>query len=103
MGKGEDLLLWLGIKMPDLVAGFAGGVVNAFVFSRSSPMAVAGSVVVGGLTANYLGEAATHYLPISVGAASFIMGLGGMAFCQGLVESLRRWRPPLPRGGSNGH
>lgn len=37
MSDEAGLLVQLGVKMPDLIAGFAGGVVNAFVFKRSDP------------------------------------------------------------------
>jgi hypothetical protein len=66
-------------------------------------MAVVGSIVVGGLTANYLGEAASHYIGTSVGASSFVMGLCGMAVCQGLFESVKKWRPVPPGGGGDAH
>lgn len=52
----DDLFSILGIHLKDLVAGFAGGVANAFVFKKSKPWAIIGSIVVGGLAANYLGE-----------------------------------------------
>jgi hypothetical protein len=95
-----DWLHDIGIRVPDLLAGLAGGVVNAFVFQRSSPWAIVGSVVVGALTANYLGEPAARMIGggISGGAAAFIVGLGGMALCQGLVEAIKRWRPVSPGG-----
>lgn len=95
-----DWLLELGIKVPDLVAGFAGGVVNAFVFKRSRPWAIVGSVVVGALTANYVGEPLSKFLGMGGGTGAFIAGLAGMALCQGLVDAARRWRPGPP--GANG-
>lgn len=89
----KQFLLELGIKIPDLIAGFAGGVVHAFVFQRQNPLEVIGSVVVGALTANYLGETAGRLIGASDGAAAFIVGLGGMAICQGLFQAAQRWRP----------
>lgn len=83
----------LGIKGPDVIAGFAGGVVNAFVFKRSAPIAIIGSVVVGTLTANYLGAAVAEYLHVSNGSAAFLVGVSGMAFVQGLIETMKNWRP----------
>jgi hypothetical protein len=88
----KEWLLDLGIKLPDLLAGFAGGLVNAFVFKRSNPIAILGSVVVGALTANYLGEPAARVVGLSVGPASFIVGLAGMGICQGIVEAAKRYR-----------
>ena len=87
------LLIQLGVKMPDLVAGFAGGVVNAFVFRRADPVSIIGSMIVGALTANYLSESVGHYLGTAAGASAFIVGLAGMAICQGIVEAAKSWRP----------
>lgn len=89
-------LITLGIKLPDLFAGFAGGVVNAFVFRRADPWSVVGSMVVGAFTANYLGETASHVLMLSSGASAFIVGIAGMAICQGLVAAAHNWRPTVP-------
>lgn len=88
-----DLLKELGIRISDVMAGFAGGVVNAFVFKRANPVAIIGSIVVGALTANYLGEVATRYVPgVSNNASAFIVGLCAMGICQGLVETVARWK-----------
>lgn len=87
----------IGVKMPDLIAGFAGGVVNAFVFKRSDPASIVGSMIVGALTANYLSDSFAAFLNrfvgTSAGAAAFIVGLAGMAICQGIVEAAKNWRP----------
>lgn len=87
----------IGIKIPDLIAGFAGGVVNAFVFKRSDPTSIVASMVVGAFTANYLSGTIASYLNrwvgTSDGAAAFIVGLAGMAICQGIAEAAKSWRP----------
>jgi hypothetical protein len=100
----KSSLLELGIKLPDLIAGFAGGVVNAFVFNRAAPWAVIGSILVGGFTANYLGEPVARMIGMSLGASSFVVGLGGMALCQALVETMKSRVPLLfsNKGGSDG-
>jgi hypothetical protein len=87
-----------GIKVPDLIAGFAGGIVNSFVFNRTNPTAVIGSMVVGALTANYLGEPASRVIGTGPGATAFIVGLAGMAICQGIVAAAKRYRPPIAEG-----
>lgn len=89
----DDFLRELGINVPNLIAGLSGGIVNAFVFKRSDPWSVIGSVVVGALTANYLSGPIGSYLGTGGGAASFIVGLAGMAICQGIVEAAKSWRP----------
>lgn len=98
----KDALLEFGIRLPDLIAGFSGGVVNAFVFKRSGALAVIGSVVVGAFTANYLGAPAAKMIGASDGAAAFIVGLAGMAICQTIVDAVKRWKPNFGNGGHNG-
>ena len=83
----NDFLSMLGIHLQDLVAGFAGGVDNAFVFKKSKPWAIIGSIVVGAFAANYLGSVVGKVLGTSAGTSAFIIGLAGMAICQGIVES----------------
>jgi hypothetical protein len=92
------LLIYIGVKLPDLVAGFAGGLVNAFVFRRADPVSIVGSMIVGAFTANYLAESVAHYLGTSGGASAFIVGLAGMAICQGIVEAAKSWRPFQSQG-----
>lgn len=89
----DSVLRELGLKIPDIIAGFFGGVVNALVFRRSDPWAIVGSVVVGALTANYLTTTVAGYLGANAGAAGFVVGLAGMAICQGIVASAKTWRP----------
>lgn len=89
----REILLELGVKAPDLVAGFAGGIVNAVVFRRVNPTAIVGSVLVGMFTANYLGSAVAVYIHTSDSTASFLVGVGGMAFVQSIVEAMKSWRP----------
>lgn len=83
----DDFFAIIGIHLKDLVAGFAGGVVNAFVFKKSNPWAIIGSIVVGGLAANYLGSTVAKIIGTSDGFSAFVVGLAGMAICQGIVES----------------
>jgi uncharacterized membrane protein YeaQ/YmgE (transglycosylase-associated protein family) len=94
----NEFWAWIGIKVPDLIAGLAGGIVNAFVFKKSNPMAIIGSIIVGALTANYLSEPATQYTGTSPGASAFIVGLCGMAICQVIAELVSKWRPSSPKG-----
>jgi len=86
-----DFLTTIGINLQDLVAGFAGGVANAFVFKKSKPWAIIGSIVVGGFAANYLGSTVSKLIGTSAGTSAFIVGLAGMAICQGIVESAASW------------
>lgn len=103
MGMPNDFLVTLGVNVQDLLAGLSGGIVNAFVFKRSDPWSIIGSVVVGSLTANYLSGPVGRYTGTSGGAAAFIVGLAGMAICQGIVQAARSWKPFIkePTDGSN--
>ena len=95
----SDILAEIGIRAQDIVAGLAGGVVNAFVFQRSNPAAIVGSVVVGSLTAAYLTEPASRFFGTTGGATAFLVGLCAMAICQAVVAAASKWRPG---GGSGG-
>ena len=101
MADDPNILVQLGIKTPDLVAGFAGGVVNSFVFKRADAWSVIGSMIVGALTANYLSEPVGRIVGTSGGAAAFIVGLAGMAICQGIVEAAKSWRPFGSKGSAD--
>jgi hypothetical protein len=96
---GPSFLEWLGLRVPDLIAGFAGGVVNSFVFRRGEPVAVVGSVITGAFTANYLGEPAARILSLSEGAASFLVGVIAMALVQGAVSAAQNYRFNVPGPG----
>lgn len=93
MADDPSLLVHLGIKVPDLVAGFGGGVVNAIVFKRSDPVSIVSSMVVGAVTANYLAEPFARYLGTGQNVGGFLVGLAGMIICQGIVEGAKSWRP----------
>lgn len=89
----HELLIWLGIKVPDLIAGFLGGVVNAFVFQRQGVVPVIGSMIVGAITANYMASTVGKVFMLSDGPAGFVTGLCGMAICQGVFAVISKWRP----------
>lgn len=93
----DELMAYVGVKIPDLVAGAGGGVVKALVFQRDHPLETIISGIVGGLTANYLGETAfskaqNWNLDIGRGAACFVVGLTAMVICQTLMDLAKRWR-----------
>jgi hypothetical protein len=101
MADDPGLLVQFGVRTADLLAGLAGGIVNAFVFKRSDPYSIIGSMVVGALTANYLSDPVAKYLGTGAGASAFIVGLAGMAICQGIVEAAKSWKPFQNRGGAD--
>lgn len=97
--QDPGFLLNIGLRIPDLVAGFFGGVVNAVVMKRSDPWSVLGSMVVGALTANYLTEPFGHYFSTGPGTTGFLVGVAGMAIVQGIIEAAKGWRPFGSRNG----
>lgn len=92
MANDPSFLHELGVRIPDLIAGLSGGIVNAFVFKRSDPWSIIGSVVVGALTANYLSPIIGAYIGTVGPGSAFVVGLAGMAICQGIVETAKNWR-----------
>lgn len=83
----------VNLSLANIVAGFFGGVVNAFVLKRSDPYSIIGSVIVGALVANYLGGVAAKWTGTTEHVAAFLIGMGGMGLVQGLIEGIKRWRP----------
>jgi predicted MFS family arabinose efflux permease len=82
----------LGLNALRLTAGFAGGVVHALIFKQKEAGAVVGSILTGTLTANYLGDAAAHYIGtwIGAGGSAFVVGVTAMAICQQMITVVRR-------------
>jgi hypothetical protein len=58
-------------------------------------------MLVGSLTANYLGEYGAKYVGTSEGASSFLVGLCGMIICQLIVAAAAKWTPPFLRTGND--
>jgi ABC-type xylose transport system permease subunit len=88
----DDFFTALGLHLQDLMAGFAGGVTNSFIFKKSNPWAIVGSIVVGMFAANYLGSSVGKLLGTTASTSAFIVGLAGMAVCQGIAESAASWK-----------
>lgn len=88
-----DWLTWLGIKIPDLVAGMFGGIVKALVFQREGPVKTVVSAVVGAITANYLGTLIAEQLgwEKAIGAVCFAVGITSMVVCQFIIDKANRF------------
>lgn len=82
----NDFLVWLGIKIPDVIAGICGGVVKALVFHRDKPGETVFSGLVGGLMANYLGEGIADKIGFGRGATCFAVGIAAMVLCQVIID-----------------
>ena len=85
----DDFWNGLGIDVVKLLAGFAGGTVAALTVSRNEPWQLLIRVIVGGLTANYLGAPAETYVSEHIydlgHGTSFLLGVIGMIVCQGVL------------------
>lgn len=79
-----------GLKVPDLVAGASGGIVNSFMYSRSSPWAIIGAIAVGALTSNYCTDTAVKFTGTNQGLTGFALGIGGMFVCKKLMELVQQ-------------
>ncbi len=79
---------WLGFDLQNTVAGLAGGIVIAFALDKSDPWDIIGSIVSGGLTANYVVgwtvPGTTHV------ATAFFVGVVAMPLCQSWVVAIQR-------------
>lgn len=95
----REFFIELGIKLPDVVSGFLGGVVNAFIMRDSRPWSVIASVLTGAIAANYLVEPVARYLSLTHGPTGFLIGLTAMVLCQGALSAARKWRPFTTNGG----
>lgn len=96
----------LGIKLYHVAAGLAGGMVRAIVRPGTSLWQGLGACVVGALTAAYITPVAAPWAQdyfgseaVGIeGATGFVLGLAGMAFCEGILRYARQrltgWRPP---------
>jgi zinc transporter ZupT len=103
MSDGDGgFLVQLGINVHDMIAGFAGGTVNALVLKQSDPWSIIASMVAGALTANYMTDPVSRYLGTSAGTSGFIVGVTSMALVQGLIAAARSWKPVGPGGGGSG-
>lgn len=95
----EDLgvLASLGIRVSSLFAGFAGGLVGAWADEKAGLGTWVAYAVCGGLTANYLGVEAMHFLPswVTEGGAGFIVGASALLIVRTVKGALNSWRPQL--------
>ena len=99
-----DFLEKYGLHALDLIAGLLGGLTAAVVVRQSNPWQIIGSVLVGAITANYLGG----YVDILTGptitreAGDFVVGLSAMVLCQKILDYVQKFELPWGRKNGNG-
>jgi hypothetical protein len=90
----EAALIDLNIQY--LVAGFAGGIVHAFMVRKATAWEVIGYIVVGGLTANFFVPQLLRVISLfnqAPGLAAFIVGIGGFHICRRADKWVGTWNP----------
>lgn len=76
-------LSFLDINIQYLVAGFAGGIVHAFLVRKAGPWEIIGYIVVGGLAANFFTPQVLKILTqMPAGLLAFMVGMGGFRICR---------------------
>ncbi len=89
---GSDFLS-LGLHLDLIIAGFSGGICGAYVSRKAKPLDIIGSIVVGGLTANYLSATISNFLGTVILVPAFAIGLAGMPICAKIISSVELWTP----------
>lgn len=103
MPDDPGLLAQIGIRVPALFAGLAGGIVGAWADQKAGLATWAGAIVCGGLTANWFAEPATRVIPglsaTNEGLAGFIVGACAYGIIKTIKIAVSAWSPKL--GGGN--
>ena len=91
----HGILAQLGIKVPNMFAGAAGGLVGAMVSRKAGIATFLSYFFSGALTSNFLAKPALHVMPdwVGEGGAGFIIGLGAMTICALLIGAINKWNP----------
>lgn len=90
---------FLGLNLRDIAIGIQGAFSGIFVLRRTTLKDVMGTVIVGCLTANYVGPALSgyfnleHYHDVIV----YLSGLGGWSICLGALKWFDLYSKPYER------
>ena len=98
----KDLAIY-GLHLIDLIAGFLGGLTAAVVMRQSNPWNIIGSIIVGAITANYLGAYVDTWTGAGITreAGDFVIGLTAMVVCQKILDSVQKWKFPWSKDNGN--
>jgi len=94
----KDFLLEMGLRLPDVVAAFFGGLASVFFVKSVTPWQAVSTFVVGIVLGTYLGSPAARTFGIATETASCLVAFAGMAIAQGIIEAAKNWRPRIPGG-----
>lgn len=97
MPDESGVLASVGIRVSSLFAGFAGGLVGAWADEKAGLGTWMIYAAAGGLTANFLGVEAMHFLPtwVSEGGAGFAVGASALLIVKAIKGAVNNWRPQL--------
>lgn len=99
MPDDPGLLAQIGVRVPALFAGLAGGIVGAWADQKAGIATWLGAIVCGGLTANWLAEPATHMIPgftsANEGVAGFIVGGCAYGIVVAIKKTVSAWAPAV--------
>lgn len=82
------VMLSVGLHLPYLIGGAAGGAVNVLFLAKSGPREILGTITVGSLVANYTTESAVGYAGsllaghVDAYFICFAIGFAGMLLCK---------------------
>ena len=94
----KDFLDAIGVVPGHAVAGFAGSLVNVFLFKSLAPVDFLGALVIGTFTAIYMGRFLSDTTHLPVEFVCFGLGAGGAPL---LAQLLAFIRGKLPGGSNN--
>jgi hypothetical protein len=100
MADDPGILAGIGIRVSSFFAGTAGGLVGAWADEKASLGTWIAYAICGGLTANYLGADAMHFMPswVSEGGAGFVVGGSALVIVRAIKGLINSWRPQLGGG-----
>lgn len=99
-----EILLQIGIPLIYLFAGIGGGVVNAYLFNRTTIRTISGAIVVGGLSGAYLTDlmvALVNLTAFKGAPAAFVVGFSGGALCKLVAAGVAKAVPGAFKQGDS--
>lgn len=78
----------LGERINDALAGFFGGLVHAARFRPASAWQGVVVIFCGTVVAHFFTEDLTHFVPLSRGAAGFLIGFAAYEFARSVIDLL---------------
>jgi hypothetical protein len=84
---------FLGLDIKNIVAGISGGLSIAYAMRKPKPWELVSGMVVGGLTANYVGPSVSEWTGLPILMAAFFVGVAAKWICLRLLAAIECWIP----------